>query len=75
MYTVKADFEEAWGSPDLQKKKHFKLRVFFRPIQGHSMLYRPYGLLLGPLQREEKFGNWTVISQVYNSAVCGCGGG
>ena len=40
--------------PRLAEKKHFKLTVYFRPIQGHSILYRPSRPLLEPLQQEKK---------------------
>ena len=37
------------------EKKRFKLIVFFPPIRGHSMLYRPPRPLPGPLRRGGKF--------------------
>ena len=40
--------------PRLAEKKTFQTNSFFRPIQGHSILYRPYRPLLEPLQQEKK---------------------
>ena len=37
------------------EKKRFKLIVFFPPIRGHSMLYRPPRPLPGPSRRARKF--------------------